>query len=374
VKTLSLHYITNRAHEGGDRLRPRRYGGKFSDDGAENLRFGKARLQVSESRLQALLRPTTSKNDLDGERLASFLSEQASRASLRAYRETAPDPHRTEHAQSGVIHGSRKMFAELRRSMSQGRDVLVYVHGYNSTWERAVGSALALQLMLNRRRARGQNRNLHVVLFSWPSDGSLLPFVAYRSDRVEAGASGYALGRALLKLRDFLLAISPDEHCGSNVHLLAHSMGAHVLETALERLHRYAGGAALPRMLDRIQLCAADVDDDALESGRPLACLHELGRRVELYFHREDLALRISDLTKGHPERLGSTGAARPHLLHQKICQIDCTSIAAGPTSHMYHLGDRVSLDIRRGLDGVADDDPLRGRERGRRANTWVLR
>ena len=48
MKNISLYYATNRKHEGKDRFRPDGYGSKFSDDGSENLRFGKLTVQADE--------------------------------------------------------------------------------------------------------------------------------------------------------------------------------------------------------------------------------------------------------------------------------------------------------------------------------------
>jgi hypothetical protein len=67
------------------------------------------------------------------------------------------------------------MFAELQRAMMRGADVLVYIHGFNVAWNEAVGSALALQEILNRRGSFSRRKQI-VVLFSWPSNGKALPF------------------------------------------------------------------------------------------------------------------------------------------------------------------------------------------------------
>ncbi len=55
MKALSLFYATNRRHEGKDRFRPEGYGAKFSDDGSENLRFGKLTLQADERKINEFL-------------------------------------------------------------------------------------------------------------------------------------------------------------------------------------------------------------------------------------------------------------------------------------------------------------------------------
>ena len=47
-----------------------------------------------------------------------------------------------------------------------------------------LAGALALQSMLNRQG----RQDVVVVLFTWPSDGQMLPFTSYRSDRTDAKA------------------------------------------------------------------------------------------------------------------------------------------------------------------------------------------
>lgn len=46
-----LFYATNRNHLGSDRWHPNGYGKKFSDDGVENLRFGRVLAKVDESKI-----------------------------------------------------------------------------------------------------------------------------------------------------------------------------------------------------------------------------------------------------------------------------------------------------------------------------------
>ena len=77
------------------------------------------------------------------------------------------------------------------------------MHGYNVDWYAALGGAIAMEQMLNRGK-KPSEKKITVVLFSWPSNGSMMPFAAYKSDRTDARDSGKAIGRALLKLKDFL--------------------------------------------------------------------------------------------------------------------------------------------------------------------------
>jgi esterase/lipase superfamily enzyme len=282
---------------------------------------------------------------------------------ISAYREQI-DPAVADVHQPTAVFGSQALFADLKTHMDGGADVLIFIHGFNVAWNEAVGSALALQSMLNQQG----DQPVVVVLFSWPSDGKALPFTSYRSDRTDAKASGYAVGRALLKFRDFLdglrtqVATGAAQPCNQDVHLLCHSMGNYVLQNALQRVAEFCPGT-LPRMLTHVFQCAADVDDDALEPAEPLGRLDELSTWIHVYTNREDNALRISDFTKGNPDRLGSAGPAHPQLVHTKVLQIDCTPIVGGFIEHSYYLCGKVNRDIAQTIAGMARDALKRARK-----------
>ncbi len=363
MATLTLYYGTNRAHEGTDRWNPSGYGARFSSDGAENLRFGRIGMSADSKMLKSYLtKKQKGIGDGDGEGLGDYLAQQP--MSIAAYRESI-DPAVADTHQPNAVFGSAALFAALKGHMDQGADVLIYIHGFNVAWNEAVGSALALQEQINHHG----EQPVVVVLFSWPSDGKSMPFTSYRSDRTDAKASGYAVGRALLKFRDFLLALRSQvavgtaKPCNQEIHLLCHSMGNYVLQNALARVAEFSPGT-LPRMLTNVFMCAADVDDDVLEPGEPLGRLDELTQAINIYTNREDNALRISDFTKGNPDRLGSAGPARPNQVHTKVLHIDCTPLIGGLVEHSYYLSGKVNRDIAQTIAGMEAEAVKRARKR----------
>ncbi len=374
---LRLFYATNRNHLGKDRWHPDGYGKKFSDDGVENLRFGRVLVKVDESKMEKFLeKDCGSMGQGDGERLIKYLTKSAESADIVAYREKI-NPSVAEDQQENIKLGSQAAFSDLQTIMRQQSDVLLFIHGYNVSWPDAVGTALSLQTMLNSSPERDSEQQVQVVLFTWPSDGMALPFVSYKSDRSEAAGSGNAVGRAILKVRDFLASLrrADEELCKQDLHILCHSMGNYLLQNAVERCDAFTPGNALPRLFEHIFLCAPDVDDTVLEKGQPLEQLHELARSVSVYHNRGDVALVISDFTKGNPDRLGSNGPARPAVVHNKIHQVDCTPIVKGRVEHSYYLVGHVNADIRMSIDGIQHDDPRRRRNRvGLMGNQWEMR
>jgi esterase/lipase superfamily enzyme len=374
---LGLYFATNRAHEGADRWHPDRYGRAFSSDGMENLRFGWLSVDVADKDVDRCLQQDTGFGTGSGTALADLLTKAAAKARIEAYPEKlAAD--RSDTAQPNAKFGSKAMFSDLQRDMLKRCDVLVFVHGFNVAWEAAVGTALALQVMQNREGIGDPKQQTAVVLFSWPSDGLALPFASYKSDRSEAKGSGYAFARGLLKLRDHLAALADRVNggaCPQDLHLLCHSMGNFVLQNALERLRMFTPGGALPRLFEYVFLCAPDVDNSVLEVGQPMGDLHQLARTVSVYHNTGDVALHVSDYTKGNPDRLGSYGAARAAVLPDKVEQIDCSAIVGGMIEHSYYLDGRVADDILRSIDGVPADDGARKRVRkGGGGVRWELR
>jgi esterase/lipase superfamily enzyme len=380
MKDLNLFYATNRGHTGADRWHPEGYGAKFSDDGAENLRFGQVAVSADEKKIDGFLGKDVGFGSGDGEALAGYLAGLMPPADIQPYQERI-NPSFSERTQKNARLGSLAMFADLQTAMIRNCDVVIYIHGFDVSWNAAVGNGLALQEMLNHPGPDEPAQRVLVVLFTWPSDGKALPFVSYKSDRTEAAASGGAVGRGMLKLRDFLHTLQAQARrpggravCEQDLHLLCHSMGNYVLQNALPRLDQFTSGTALPRIFENVFLCAPDVDDNVLEAGQPMGSLHELTRSVSVYHNRSDLAMYVSDYTKGNPDRLGTAGAARPAALHNKVNQIDCTPVVKGIVEHSYYIDGWVNRDIRLSIAGLPPDDPRRFRKRSADwPNVWQM-
>ena len=370
---LELYYATNRNHTGKNRWKPDGYGGDFSGDGHYNLRFGKLTLKTEQAKVDKYLDQAYKGGRTgNGEGLSGYLAKEMKHAKLAAYKDDTAKKKVEFEANS-----STRMFLDVKAKMQNGQNVLIFIHGYNVSWKNAAASALALQCMLNQKG----DKPTVVILFSWPSDGSMMPFAAYKSDRSDARDSAQAVGRGFLKLRDFLgkLKQKPkpgEEHlqaCNQSINLLCHSMGNYVLQNALGKLAGYANGNRMPRIFDNIFMCAADVDDDILEKGEKMGRLHEISHNISVYFNKGDLALSISDTTKGNPQRLGHTGMARPQMTHNNIEQINCSRIVSGMVEHSYFLWSTVNADIAQSINGVAPEDDSRKRKRIANGREWVM-
>lgn len=322
-----VYFGTNR--KPNRKRNPNNFGRGFSHDGLANLRFGMADVE------------------LVGDDLASYELQIATEKLIT-------DKSRNVKDATGSTLGSQDVFQRVRQEMTEhASDTVVFIHGYNVSFAEALTSAARLKRNFsNHNKGPGVN----VVLFSWPSDGSMMPYIAYANDRQDAAASGPAFARGLLKLGDFLRGMTPEQACGRRVHLVAHSMGNYVLRhTVREYVAQSQGRPA--RLFDQMFLMAADEDDDAFEHEYKLKLLPRLAKRVNVYFNNEDMAMAISDKTKGNPDRLGDDGPRIPRGVPGKVSLIDCTEVVDGLVEHFYFLNTpEVVADMRKVLVGVPSD------------------
>lgn len=253
--------------------------------------------------------------------------------------------------------GGGMFMNDLRTVMATGKrtDTLVFIHGFNVTF---VGALQAAALLAQSLKVEG--RPVNIVVFSWPSDGAAVPLMSYYSDREDARASGPAIARAFLKLRDFIVEMNEKDYCQKSVHLLVHSMGAYVLRHALQALLA-KDRDSLTRLFDQILLAAPDEDDDAFETDTKLRLLPRIGRQVTVYFNPRDKGLLVSDKTKANPDRLGSDGPRLVDLLPKKVVPVDCREVAgdANPfIEHSYYIrSEAMAHDISAVLSDTTPED-----------------
>ena len=318
-----IYFATNR--KPNRKVNTTDFGKEFSEDGIANLRFGRAEFINGQFQLQ-----------LARERL------------IRDKKGFGIDRNRS-------ILGSQHVFSELRQEMQKrNNDTIIFIHGYNVSFMEALEVA---KKMTENFADIANGRGINVALFSWPSDGSMVPWLAYASDRRDATASGPAFARGILKMVEFLHSATQKEACNQRLHLFAHSMGNYVLRHALQEIIRQTGGCP-SKVFENIFLVAADEDDDAFEYRHKLKLLPKLGKFVHVYFNREDVALAVSDKTKGNPDRLGEDGPRASFKVPSKVIQVDCTRVVRGVPEHSYYLKNyEVVNDMCAVLNGNEPDE-----------------
>ena len=189
-----------------------------------------------------------------------------------------------------------------------GRNLLVFIHGFDNSFENALTRAAFNREWLAQTGLPAADTS--VVAFSWPSGGRLLalPLLAqpYRSDQVVAGQSAVHVMTFLANLKPIVDQVHAQ---GRRVFLLAHSMGNWVLQAAVESWFSHGNGAAT--LFDEVFLAAADENYDSFDYPRlgRLSGLSQLTRHISILFSASDAVLGVSAFLNA-VRRLGQDG---PH-------------------------------------------------------------
>ena len=220
---------------------------------------------------------------------------------------------------------------ESTLQQTEAKDILVFLHGYNVTFEEAARRAAQIAFDMRFPGA--------VVLFSWPSLGALC---RYTADEDRATASGDSLS-ALLK--------GLEGGPWRRVHVMAHSMGNRVM------LLGFADNARPHLPLGQLIFVAADVYVPIFVEKFPK--LQLAGKLpATSYASKRDNALLLSDfLHKG--DRVGFIRQA-PYVTRD-LETIDATAVDHGFLGHGYFADQRSLLtDI-----GILLREGLTAKQRG---------
>lgn len=238
----------------------------------------------------------------------------------------------------------------LEKRNANERSVLVYVHGYNTTFDKAAIRAAQIGYDL---KVQGLT-----AFYSWPSKGQLLGYDADK-DRAEASEVQFA---------QFLedLAAKTD---ASRVDLIVHSMGNRLV--ARSTAHFAAALTKRGIKLGSIILAAADMDVDVFRS---LAAVYpSISKNTSMYVSERDRALALAKSLQDS-DRAGFTP---PITILSGIDTIEATGFDLSLLGHKYYAeAGPVLYDMRSVLD--QNHDPscrLRLEERKSGKETyWAIR
>jgi pimeloyl-ACP methyl ester carboxylesterase len=195
---------------------------------------------------------------------------------------------------------------------SPSKDLFIFVHGFNNTFEDAARRAAQLVYDLDFDGTP--------LLYSWPSQGSA---TAYAVDEAAVGISGR-------KMADFLDTVV-DQSGAERIHLLAHSMGNRALIEALQTYLAKRAPDKRQHIFGQIVFTAPDVDKDYFVD--VMQSLQGSAERVTLYASSNDYALRSSQILHGAP-RAGSAGDSIVRL--PGLDTIDMSAVPADALGHSY--------------------------------------
>ncbi|APE42361.1 hypothetical protein BOO69_02220 [Sulfitobacter alexandrii] len=212
---------------------------------------------------------------------------------------------------------------------ADSREILFYVHGFNTSQTTMLDRQAALERGVRRHGFRGA-----VVGFDWPSDGNVL---AYDSDRTDAKKVAPYLVTEVIGL--FL-----NETPRFKMHVLAHSMGAYLA------LRGFSGVGDAPGArkwgVDQVVFAAADIDTEWMRQGAwGSLVMARRASRLTNYYNNNDAVLQLSgDFINGGRRRAGRKGL--PDLVATDQVDVDATRrYAAFPQkgaqiSHRFYFDD----------------------------------
>lgn len=204
---------------------------------------------------------------------------------------------------------------DARIKRTRDRQVLVFVHGFNTRFEDAVYRFAQI--------VHDSHTDALPVLFTWPSRGKLL---AYGYDHESASFSRDALER-------LLAALASDKSVG-DVSILAHSMGNWVTLEALRQMAIRNHG--LPGKIKNVMLAAPDVDFDVFQ--RQVVEIGPAASRFVIFVSREDQALAASRRVWGDKPRAGGVDLSDPvfaqDFAKDRILAIDLTGVTSDDPLH----------------------------------------
>jgi esterase/lipase superfamily enzyme len=241
---------------------------------------------------------------------------------------------RAEDARRDIVYLSaelltRKMFIDLLKPKSpEDKAVLVFIHGYNVSFDDAI------------RRTGQLARDLafpgQVMLFSWPSSGS---FLSYVSDANSAQWAAPDLAQLLLDIKK--------EGKATRIVILAHSMGNQVLSFALQSA--VAKDPDLKQMVSNIIMAAPDIDVDIFDRLFAPSVL-AAAKTVTMYTSSRDRALGESAKLGGQ-RRVGDTRSGP--LVLPPMETIDASLVDTDFLGHSYVSSSPNILDD---VSSIVDD------------------
>jgi esterase/lipase superfamily enzyme len=298
---------------------------------ASGVRFDASALVLNPSLLVA-----TTRKPADGARAKPwFGTERAQAMTVARARLVPPDDGRFSLASVGLVDWQiDKMeqvgqIGDLIDPSAGGHDVLVDVHGYNTTFETAALDAARL--------SDGIKFVGDTMVFSWPSRASLLD---YGYDRESAMWSRDALQQVL----DGLIASPVVGH----VHIVAHSIGTMLTMEALRQLYAQLGEEAANR-IGAVVFASPDIDMDGFSSS--VKRIGPLAPKITVVTATNDRALAVSRWMAGGITRVGDTEKARLEKLGLRV--IDASRQGWGIINHDLFLSNaQIRQVIREAIDG----------------------
>lgn len=233
---------------------------------------------------------------------------------------------------------------EVKGRVGKGsnRQVLVFVHGYNVSFESALQRTAQLAHDLEFPGA--------AICYSWPSGNS----GNYATDWTNAE---WTTPHCV----EFLELVAT-QLGATKVDLVAHSMGSRVLTNALKETAVRWGSLSDRPLFHQVVLAAPDLDAEIFRT-QIAPAIRRTGQRLTVYTSTKDKALQLSETVNGYA-RLGSGGATL--AMFRDLPWLECVDATAllddswlGLRHSYYGDSPQLIRDMRQVLNGL--NAPARG-------------
>jgi esterase/lipase superfamily enzyme len=204
---------------------------------------------------------------------------------------------------------------------SPGHKLMIFVHGYNTEFSQAARTVAQF--------AADLKFNGPVVLFSWPSQGSLTGYTVDETNAEWAQSHFQELMTALLER-------IPAQH----IYLVGHSMGNRIIGRAMATLANERLESDMLRFREIIMI-APDIDTEVFRMDMAPR-LARTGIHMTLYASSSDRALLASKAFHGYP-RAGESGEGL--VVVEGLETIDASDASGGMLGHSYFAEDRRMME-----------------------------
>jgi esterase/lipase superfamily enzyme len=268
-----------------------------------------------------------------------FGPERAARTTVARGKLIPPDQGRFSLAAMGLDDWKLEavepvaQIGELVNPAAPPHDVLLYVHGFNQTFETAALDAAHLS---DGIRFRGDT-----MVFSWPSKAKLLD---YGYDRESAMWSRDALEQVFNGV-----ITSPSVR---RVHIVAHSIGTMLAMEALRQIYDRHGGVVVEK-IGAVVFASPDIDMDVFSAS--VERVGPIASKITLVTATNDRALAVSSMLAGGTTRVGAAEQAQLKQLGLHV--IDASQQGWGLINHDLFLSNaKIRQVIRNAIDGRPTD------------------
>jgi esterase/lipase superfamily enzyme len=248
---------------------------------------------------------------------------------------------------------------ESRLAQSARKDVYIFVHGYNNTFEDGAFRAAEVWHFMGRVGVP--------ITYSWPAGLGGLRGYAYDRESGEFTVS---------HLRHFIRMVAECPEV-ERIHLIAHSRGTDVTVSALRELHLgyLAQGKSTQKALklENLVLAAPDIDEDVFRQRFIAENLLQTAKRTTIYVSNTDRAIEAADIIFASKQRLGALAIkdvspklrqALAKLPHVQL--IECKLLSSWSLNHAYVFSNPAALSD---LILVLRDGRAPGAQNGRPLN-----